>query len=106
MREEISFVIGAVIFIGVLFLLRDDTAKRIRNSPFWFIGWAAYVFGLSFAARLMLPVLNRVPVNDDIAVPILFVVVFFAALVMFVVNIYQLRRNKRRSCANQARHSS
>lgn len=97
MKEIVCFVIGLVVLLGVLSMLREETSRRIRNSRYWFVGWLGYLLGLSFAAKLMMPVLNPLlaGINDDIAVPAIMGGAIFVTTVMFIVNMYRLRRQTR-----------
>jgi hypothetical protein len=96
MKDIIYFVIGAGILVGVLSMLREKTARRIRNSRYWFVGWLGYLLGLSFAANLMMPVLNHFPIDDDIAVPLIAFSAMLIATAMLCVQMYRLRRQIRK----------
>lgn len=95
MKDAIYFVFGVIVLIGVLSMLREETARRIRSSRYWIIGWLGYLLGLSFAFNLMTPVLNRLPIDDDVAIPIIGGSVFLVVTVLFFVNVYRLRRFRR-----------
>lgn len=92
MYSILSFGLG-VILLGVYFwMLSDRISKRIRNSQYWFIGWLGALLILSMGAKLVMPILNGLPINDDVAIPVMFVTIFFVTGVMYLVKMYQLRR--------------
>lgn len=92
MNPTFSLGLGVIALAVYFWMLGDRVSKRIRNSRYWFIGWIGALLILSMAAKLLMPVLNGLPIDDDIAVPVLFVTVFFVTSVMFLVKMYQLRR--------------
>jgi hypothetical protein len=95
MKDAVSFVLGAVILVGVLSMLREDTAKRIRNSNFWVVGWLGYLLGLAVAARLMMPEFDRLPIDDEVAVPLLMASVFLITTVLLISKMRRLRPQRR-----------
>jgi uncharacterized membrane protein YhaH (DUF805 family) len=86
-------VIGALL-VGVYFwALTERVSSRIRNSQYWFVGWFAMLMVLATGFQLMTPVLNGLPIDDDIAVPLIFGVLLLVTFSMYFIQRRRLRRN-------------
>jgi hypothetical protein len=94
-NPSVLFVIGALV-VGVYFwALTERVSSRIRNSQYWFVGWFAMLMVLATGFQLMTPVLNGLPIDDDIAVPTLFIVLVVITFTMGFIQLYRLRKAAR-----------
>jgi uncharacterized membrane protein YhaH (DUF805 family) len=92
LHPTLSFVCGIPFIALYCWMLTDRISSRIRRSRYWPVGWLGALMILSTGGKLMLPVLNGLPIDDNVAVPVLFGLVMLAILVLSVNNIYQLRK--------------
>lgn len=97
MLTAIKFVLGVVLLIGMLNLLREKNASRIRKSRYWPVAFLGWPLGLSVVFGLTAPVLNGLPINDDVAVPVLFVGMIVAIIVVFSYQMYRIRHPRVRA---------
>lgn len=95
MNDVIGFVFGVVVLIGVLSMLTDSNASRIRNHRYWIVGWLFYILGLGFAGRLMLPLSTRLHVDDDQVVLYLFGAVCLTIVAVWLMTISHFRKQRR-----------
>ena len=92
MHPIVSFGIGVVILGFALSMLREKTSANIRKSRYWPIACLGYIFGISTAGKLMIPLYAEANIDDEKAVPILFGTMVTVVIVMYAVTLYRLRR--------------
>lgn len=87
------FVLGLAILIGALSMLREKAASRIRNSRYWLIAFIGFPLLLGNAFKLMLPVLDPIlpNVSEDVAIPVMFGVIFVLMLLAYARAMWQIR---------------
>lgn len=91
MNIGIQIGLGIAAAVGAIQVWRN--ADRISNSRYWFIGWAGYLLLLAFAARALSPLFDGLPpIDEDVAVPALFIGVVLLVMAMLVWKERKLRK--------------
>lgn len=98
-----SFGLGVVLLGCALWMLSDRISTRIRKSRYWVVGWLGYLMTLSLAAKLMLPLYAQAGIDDEHAVPVLFVVVIVVTALALFWNLYQFKKPTRKNNATISR---
>jgi hypothetical protein len=100
MNEGLAFAIGFVIFLGMMYLIREENAAKVRKSNWWPIAFLGWPLALSIPFKLMAPVLDKMfshveaatGTNDDAIIPFLFGAIILVCVAMV---FYQTRKMKR-----------
>lgn len=103
MSPVLSFGLGVILLGCALWMLSDRISTRIRNSRYWFVGWLGYLLVLSFAAKLMLPLYAQAGIDDERAIPVLFVVVIAVTALALFWNLYRFKKPTRKNNATVSR---
>lgn len=90
MNTLISGIAGVALFAGALWMLTDKVSTRIRNSSYWPLGWLAFMFALSAAGRLLMPLVSKFDIKDEQAVPLLLGALFAVFVVSYGRMRYQI----------------
>lgn len=91
MKEGIQIAIGLIALIAAFFLWKDH-ADRIAKTRYWPLGWALYMLLIITAGKMLGPLLNGLPINDDVAVPALFIGVMALCTILLGVQWYKMRK--------------
>lgn len=93
MMEVLYFTLGILVLFSAFALLCH--ADQIRNSRYWSVGWLAYILLISLGGKLIMPAVNHLNLDDDVAVPCLFIGMALACIVTASYQFYRLRQVKR-----------
>jgi drug/metabolite transporter (DMT)-like permease len=86
------FVAG-VLCLGIYcWMLTHKVSSRIRNSRYWPIGWLGALLILSMGGKLLIPFFDYLPIDDEVAVPLLFGTMVFLIIIAFSWQMYKLKR--------------
>jgi preprotein translocase subunit YajC len=105
-NPEFCFVLGVVLLIAMFyFVMREEVAEKIRNSPYWPIAFIGWPLALSIPAKLMLPLFDQVPINEDVFVPSLFGGILVLCAVAIFIQHRRMKRQAERDFHNALRHA-
>ena len=91
MNLYVNIALGIVMFFLAFYLLRH--AEKIRNSSYWFMGYFGYLFFIIMGFKFLSPLIDKVNIDDNIAVPVLIGTV---VLIIAIMYFWQLRKFRRR----------
>jgi preprotein translocase subunit YajC len=103
-NPEFCFVLGVVLLIAMFyFVMREEQAKKIRESRYWPIAFIGWPLALSIPAKLMLPFFDQAQINEDIFVPSLFGSVLLLCGVSLFIQHRRMKKEAERDFQNALR---
>lgn len=101
------FALGLVILVAMFyFLMREEQAKKTRESRYWPIAFIGWPLALSIPAKLMLPFFDQVSINEDVFVPSLFGAVMLLCAVSLFIQHRRMKKEAERDFQNALRRAS